>query len=109
KSYLDSGFEKSRNFLSYKGSPKVIIINYQIKKDAVTEAILKDLESFYTIKPSWQNDSQAVMLSKDFVKFYGAYDNQNLIGGLIYNPLTKRIHQIAVHPDHRNKGVGSSL
>jgi ribosomal protein S18 acetylase RimI-like enzyme len=109
KSYLASGFVLNRHFISYKGRSKKSIINHDIKIEELNQDLEKKLKPFMSIKPSWQNDFQAMRLSESFLEVFGAYDGQKLIGYLFYNPLSKRIHQLAVHPDYRRLGVGSSL
>jgi ribosomal protein S18 acetylase RimI-like enzyme len=109
KSYIDSGFVKSRNFKSYKGAPIEQIIRYRIEKVTITEASLEAVKDMTSIKPSWQNDFQAMLLSKDFAQMFVAYQDEMPMGYLIYNPNGKRIHQIAVAATHRRLGVGSSL
>lgn len=109
KSYIDSGFVKVRNFKSYKGSLIDGVVKHDIKKVAITETSLAVLKDMASIKPSWQNDFQAMLLSKDFAQMYVAYQGKMPIGYLIYNPNGKRIHQIAVAVTHRRQGVGSSL
>ncbi len=109
KSYLDSGFVKARNFKAYKGSPKTDTIKHEIKKVAIDDTSLEAIKNFATTKPSWQNDFQAMELSKDFVEMYWAVSGEKPIGYVIYNPAAKRIHQIGVAPDYRRQGVGSSL
>src|SRR5690606_5180170 len=109
KSYVDSGFVKVRNFKAYKGSPKDEVLQHDIMKVAITEDSLVAVKGMTTLKPSWQNDFQAMLLSEEFAEMYMAYEGEKPIGYLIYNPLAKRIHQIAVAPTHRKQGVGSSL
>ncbi|MBP6625561.1 MAG: GNAT family N-acetyltransferase, partial [Chitinophagaceae bacterium] len=41
--------------------------------------------------------------------FLGAFGDKNLVGYLVYNKLSKRVHQIAIHPNYRQKGIGHQL
>ncbi|RAJ22387.1 GNAT family N-acetyltransferase [Pedobacter cryoconitis] len=67
------------------------------------------LTSFWTIKPSWQNSVATLEKSKDRCTAVGAYLNEELIGYLVYNPVSRKIHQIAVSAAHRRKGVATQL
>jgi ribosomal protein S18 acetylase RimI-like enzyme len=80
-------------------------------------AIIKELEdfewdkflSFWTIKPSWQNSVATLENSKDSCTIVGAYLDEELIGYMVYNPVSRKIHQIAVSSKHRRKGVATQL
>lgn len=109
KSYIYSGFVKSRNLKTYKGEPRHDVVNHEVRKVAITEEALGEVKGMATTKPSWQNDFQAMLLSADFVQMYVAYEAETPIGYVIFNPQSKRIHQIAVASTHRRQGVGSSL
>lgn len=67
------------------------------------------LTSFWTIKPSWQNSVATLEKSKDRCTAVGAYLNEELIGYLVYNPVSRKIHQVAVSAEHRRKGVATQL
>jgi len=85
--------------------------------EKATVAIIRDLDhfdwdtftSFWTIKPSWQNSVTTLENSRDRCRIVGAYLKEELIGYIVYNPVSRRIHQIAVASRHRRKGVATQL
>jgi ribosomal protein S18 acetylase RimI-like enzyme len=67
------------------------------------------LSSFWDGNPSWQNAIDSVTRAKNYCRALGAYDAESCIGyGIVYEP-AGNLMQLAVHPNHRRKGVGSSL
>jgi predicted N-acetyltransferase YhbS len=67
------------------------------------------LQPFWDFKPSWQNAITAIEKLKQSNISIGAYDNEKLVGYIIYNPVTKRIQQFSVDRNFRKRGVGSQL
>lgn len=67
------------------------------------------LQSFWDLKPSWQNSIIAVEKLKNTNISIGIYDGEKLLGYTIFNPKIKRIHQLAVDKNYRRKGVGRQL
>ncbi|MGS4347270.1 GNAT family N-acetyltransferase [Myroides odoratus] len=65
--------------------------------------------SFWEIQPSWQYTVSALEKSKDRCCILGAYDQEQLVGYIIFNPTTKRILQLAVAKTHRRKGIATQF
>jgi ribosomal protein S18 acetylase RimI-like enzyme len=65
--------------------------------------------SFWDLKPSWQNSITAVEKLKKFNISIGLYENEKLVGYTIFNPKTKRIHQLSVDKNYRKRGIGRQL
>lgn len=63
--------------------------------------------SFWEIQPSWQYTVSALEKSKHRCCTLGAYDQEQLVGYIIFNPTTKRILQLAVAETHRRKGIAT--
>lgn len=109
KSYETIGFKNTRRLLCFKG-------NYETKT-ADNSSNIKTLETldwnqlklFWDINPSWQNDIEAIMLIQPNVKAIGIYREEILAGYLIYNPISNKILQLAVHPEFRQKGFATAL
>ena len=67
------------------------------------------LSSFWDGNPSWQNAIDSVTRAKNYCRAIGAYDADRCIGyGIVYEP-AGNLMQLAVHPNHRRKGVGSTI
>ena len=109
RSYTGTGFKIIRELNCYKGSVE--------KTDVSEKADIRQLDdynrelfsSFWDFQPTWQNNAKAMEAIKDICITIGAYDEDKLVGYLIYNPLSKRPQQFAVNKDHRHKGIGKKM
>jgi ribosomal protein S18 acetylase RimI-like enzyme len=109
KVYESIGFRISRSLNCYKGAirPVEVTNNFVIKPLADYNWGL--LQTFWDCKPSWQNGITALeQLHMDNVSI-GIYDDESLIGYLIFNPKTNRVQQFAVDKRFRNKGAAKQL
>lgn len=108
KTYQNIGFKTVRQFNCYKGSLQCTTNNdVEIRK--LESYDWQKFYSFWDIKPSWQNSVTIVEKMKASNVSVGAYLNDKLLGYVIFNPNTKRIHQLAVDKNYRRKGVGRQL
>ncbi len=64
---------------------------------------------FWDFNPSWQNSISAVENLKKYNISIGVYENEILLGYIIYNPKLKRIHQLSVDKNCRRRGIGRQL
>ncbi|MGH2665795.1 GNAT family N-acetyltransferase [Flavobacterium sp.] len=106
--YEKLGFQVSRELGCYKGN-----LNKK-GTDSTNIHPLKEydwnqLQQFWDCKPSWQNSITAVENLFQTNVSIGIYDQKDLMGYLIFNPITKRIHQFAVNKENRRKGLGKQL
>lgn len=109
KSYKKSGFKKIRELACYKGNVDIIKKNENIEIKELQSYNWELLESFWDIHPTWQNSNHVInKLKRDTISL-GAYIKNQLVGYIIYNPTSKRIHQIAIHKNVRKKGIASTL
>lgn len=108
-SYEASGFKTKRHLESYKGMLSDVMTNeaYAIKPLSTFDWAL--LQSFWDVKPTWQNDIEAVELSQMYLKSLGVFSENRLLGYIIYNPNTNRILQLAVSKLHRRQKIASTL
>ncbi len=109
KSYLNVDFEFKRNFNSYKGFPNIMNLKHPIEKVELTHDLLSKFQQIARTQPSWQNNFQTMQLSKDFLEVYVAKIDSIEVGYILFNPLSKRIHQIAVLQEFTNQGIATSL
>lgn len=109
KSYKAVGFQTYRHLICFKGTPtfseKYIQHNIQElhQPDWDLMASLQDWE------PSWQNSMTAMKQLQKSNQHLGIFEGGKLVAYAIFNPENNRIAQVAVHPDHRRKGLASSL
>jgi ribosomal protein S18 acetylase RimI-like enzyme len=68
-----------------------------------------DTSSFWDYTPSWQNSFEAIYRKPDDFLITAAFINDQMIGYGILEPSSGDITQLAVHPLHRRKGIGTVL
>lgn len=106
QAYEKNGFSMQRKLLCFagpvtpSGTADVSIRNLQ-------NVSWKDVQPFWDIQPSWQSDVWAMDIIKPDI--LGAFVKNKLVGYALFNTATKRIYQLAVCPDQRRKGIGSTL
>lgn len=106
RAYEKNGFSIQRKLLCFNGT--ISGLNTSAVSIRPLENFSWDLlKSFWDIIPSWQSDIETINNIKPSA--LGAIDNGHLIGYVIFNPATKRIYQVAVHPGHRRKGIATAL
>lgn len=106
--YKKNGFEIKRELAIYSGIISEIVTNNscEIFKSEIlnnSNSLIQD----YDYKPSWLNSLEHIDLST--LEVYTAKENENVIGQVIYYPLSKRLVQIYVDKGHRRKKVGTNL
>lgn len=108
KSYIESGFTITRILECYKGK------NRRMEDIDPNIEIINDwqLDSFDWIwdwEPTWQNDALSINNAKqDITCFIYKLDGKT-IGYLMYNNLTKRVHQFAVAREYRDQRIATKL
>lgn len=112
KTYQNQGFEITRELNCFKGKLKLIKEKISSKSYEIVE--LKEynwdlFQTFWDYLPTWQNSIQTVNNLKEQNITFGIKSDDKILGYLIYNPNTKRIHQLAVHKDYRNQGLAQLL
>ncbi|OUL63231.1 GNAT family N-acetyltransferase [Flavobacterium sp. AJR] len=107
--YEKMGYTIHRKLDCFKGKVPALDINPKVDIKNLKETQWELFKSFWDIEPSWQNDIMAVSNSIEFSQILGAYINDALVGYAIYNPTSKKINQVAVAPNYRRKGIGTSL
>jgi len=68
-----------------------------------------ELGSFWEAQPSWQNSIDAVKRSRDHKRILGAHADEKCIGYIVFSSIFGRISQLAVHPEYRDRDVGTAL
>ncbi len=109
KSYKKSGFKIKRELVCYNGIAKTAYLNKSIEIKNLQNYQWSLMETFWDVLPTWQNSNNVLDELKQNNCSLGAYNENRLIGYVIYNPTNKRIQQIAIHKDFRKKGIASTL
>jgi len=107
--YEGIGFKVIREFNCFKGAINVAATREDFEIRALDAYDWHMLHSFWDVKPSWQNSITAVEKLKPVTISIGLYENEKLSGYAIFNPATRRIHQLSVDKDHRKRGAGKQL
>lgn len=106
--YRKIGFEVARELDCYKGTVTAQAQGrFEIRPLDTYDWPL--LQSFWHWQPSWQNSITAVENVRTGNISLGAWAGSALAGYLIYNPVSNRIQQFAVHPGFRRQGVATQL
>ena len=105
--YEKNGFIAKRKLLCFAGKiqPKAISNIASIR--TIDLSSFDVFESFWDVKPSWQSDSPSMAIVQP--NAFGAFIQDKLIGYVLFNPINKRLYQIAVAPSFRRKGIGTQL
>jgi ribosomal protein S18 acetylase RimI-like enzyme len=107
--YEKMGYTIHRKLDCFRGSVPALDINSKVVIKNLPAPEWELFKSFWDIEPSWQNDVMTVNNSIASSQILGAYINDVLVGYAIYNPTSRKINQVAVSPDYRRKGIGTSL
>lgn len=107
KAYEKNGFSVNRKLLCFSGvlDVKSHLTTAEIR--ILNEINWDEIQNFWDISPSWQSANESMNIAKPNI--LGAFVNDNLVGYVLFNPTNKRIYQIAVAKDFRQKGIGMQL
>lgn len=109
RAYENLGFTIVRKLLCFKGDISSGKENKEITIKEMDEFPWDSLRSFWDIEPSWQGCVYVLDPMPESYTTIGAYADEKLVGYIIYNPLARKIHQIAVDKNYRKQGIGSIL
>ncbi|MCT2562455.1 GNAT family N-acetyltransferase [Chryseobacterium herbae] len=109
RAYENLGFKIIRKLLCFNG-----IVD---SKEKDSEIVIKDLEtfqwevlwSFWDVEPSWQSSIPVLEGVLKDCRILGAYKEGQFAGYAIYNPAVRKVYQIAVDKNYRNRGIGTQL
>lgn len=109
KTYKNIGFTIIKEYNCVKGSLEVSNPPFNYEIGELKEYNWQQLQSFWDIKPSWQNSITAAEKLKDSNISIGVFDTNKVVGYAIFNPKTKRLHQLSVDKNYRKKGIATQL
>lgn len=108
QSYLKAGFDTKRVLVALKGNLSIEKYNDELIVDQVVSN-LYNYKSLATTLASWQNAQHSLNRVADTLRIYTGTLHGEVLAYLVYNPFLKRVHQVAVAPAHRRKGIGSAM
>jgi ribosomal protein S18 acetylase RimI-like enzyme len=76
---------------------------------AVDREALSGLETWVDWHPSWENSFGAIARIPEPLVALGAFDGEELAGGIGYSPSMNWIMTLVVRPSRRRQGLGSAL
>lgn len=112
--YRKIGFEVSREFNYFQQKNQEVRneahypdLPYSIRLVDIND--YDEMPDFWDFEPSWQNSFESIRRSpEDFISL-GVFDEENLIGYCVFDPISGDVTQIAVDKNYRRKGVASVL
>ena len=109
KSYEKCGFKATRELICFKGIFRPSKLNEEVEIKTLQNYEWNSMESFWDIKPTWQNSKNTVSALRLDNCSFGAYIKDQLVGYVIYNPKSQRIQQIATNKNFRKEGIATTL
>jgi ribosomal protein S18 acetylase RimI-like enzyme len=108
--YEQLGFRRTRELLLLEADPAVLL-----ERPSPAEIEIREIHRhedipfalFWDGKPSWQNSLAAIERSIQMKRLLGAFIGNECVGYIIFS--AGRLSQLAVHRDHRRKGIASRL
>lgn len=110
--YRALGFQETRKLLVLK-TAQPLKISRQFRTDLKIEKISQPdwnhLQTFWDVKPAWQNSCEACDRTRDIRNIIGAFKEDECLGYIIFSGDSGNLNQIAVEKNNRNQGIGSLL
>lgn len=113
KAYEKTGFKKTREFNCYTLDFSKLKPAKQIQTVVYIEQMNKSKidswEEFLDWEPSWENHFESIKRITNKVEIFTARSIGKDIGILIYYPTLKWVMSLAIHKNHREKGIATAL
>ncbi|AZA52197.1 GNAT family N-acetyltransferase [Chryseobacterium sp. G0201] len=109
RAYTNLGFRITRKLLCFKGNIELKEKDSNVLIQEMSSFQWEKFRSFWDIEPSWQNSVTVIEQMDKDCKILGAYKVDKLVGYAIYNPVARKVHQIAVDKNFRKVGIGNKL
>ncbi|MCC6462062.1 MAG: GNAT family N-acetyltransferase [Saprospiraceae bacterium] len=109
KIYQAIGFETKRVLGCYKGSIDSKNAGPGYRVQTLEHYAWPEWRSFWDWQPSWQNAVPTLEQLSATTVVLGCFKGDTLVGYLVLNPKTFRVHQFAVRPEMRRQQVAQTL
>ncbi|MDR4951593.1 GNAT family N-acetyltransferase [Chryseobacterium sp. ES2] len=109
RAYENLGFTIVRRLLCFNGNIKHEKGNIEVSIRDLKDFQWNVLCSFWDIEPSWQGSVFVLEPMPENYVTLGAYKGENLVGYIVYGPVSRKIYQFAVDKNYRNQGIGTKL
>jgi ribosomal protein S18 acetylase RimI-like enzyme len=109
KIYETTGFKISGTLNCYKGTVHTGMATSDTNIKSLEHYDWETLQSFWDWQPSWSNAVTALEKLKESNIALGAYKQETLAGYIIYNPISKRIQQLAINKEYRRQVIATKL
>jgi ribosomal protein S18 acetylase RimI-like enzyme len=107
RAYEKIGFVKKRKLWCFAGEIHTTETAPIASIQTLADFPYNGFQSFWDVIPSWQSDGPSMEVVQP--QAFGAFVNDKLVGYLLFNPLNRRLYQIAVAPAYRRKRIGTQL
>jgi ribosomal protein S18 acetylase RimI-like enzyme len=112
--YKKAGFKIVRELDYFKTGVSELKYDKLVNKpdfyfNVIEEPDWGEFKSFWDFDPSWQNSIDCMHRKIEHLKILGLYDKSKLIGYGIIEMHTGDIPQLAISPQYRRQGLGTSL
>jgi hypothetical protein len=67
------------------------------------------MENFFTQIPAYQNSWNTIWRSKGFISCIGAFENDSLVGFLVFTPANSKVKLFGVHKMYRRKYIATAM
>lgn len=109
RAYEKMGYRALRKLDCFQGKVRSVKTNADIVVKELPAFEWGTFASFWDIKPSWQNAIPSLENGRDLCRIAAAFLEGSCVGYIIFNPLSRKVNQVAVAAEHRHKGIGSAL
>lgn len=110
--YRRMNFEPTRQFLCFRQTLSQITIpavNTLCTIAPVDVEAIRKSQVNCSFTPSWQNSIDSIQRGISGLTSLGAFLHGEMVGHIVFDPLTGDITQIAVAPSHRRQAIASRL
>lgn len=108
KIYVAKGFVRTRELTAFKGTVKAAARN-EVTVSQVQSLDWTEAESFWNVKPTWQNYTQCIVRAPQLHKILKAEVDGAFAGYAVVETTGGRLKQFAVKEGFRRRGVGTAL
>lgn len=108
--YRKAGFRVTRPFDCWEfNGPAGPLPAQALDVRGATAGRLDEFAAEQDWRPSWENGFEAIRRVPGSMRILGAFDGNECLGMLAYNPVLQWIMAVLVKRAHRRKGVGTAL